>query len=31
MTRVRKKFQMLGLNDAIETIRGAGYRLHISW
>lgn len=31
ITRVRKKFQQLGINDAIETVRGAGYRLNISW
>ena len=27
MTRVRRKFQKLGLQDAVETVRGAGYRL----
>ena len=31
MTRVRKKFQELGLTDAIETVRGSGYRLNVSW
>ncbi|MFJ5763138.1 response regulator transcription factor [Neobacillus sp. NPDC093182] len=31
ITRVRKKFQELGLHDAVETVRGAGYRLNISW
>jgi len=31
ITRVRKKFQQLGINDAVETVRGAGYRLHVSW
>ncbi|MFD2043004.1 response regulator transcription factor [Ornithinibacillus salinisoli] len=31
VTRVRKKFQDLGIQGAIETVRGAGYRLHISW
>lgn len=31
ITRVRKKFQALGIEDAVETVRGAGYRLHISW
>ncbi|MFE8698379.1 response regulator transcription factor [Cytobacillus sp. FJAT-53684] len=31
ITRVRKKFQELGINDAVETVRGAGYRLNVSW
>ena len=31
ITRVRKKFQELGIEDAVETVRGAGYRLNISW
>ncbi|MDF2858589.1 MAG: yxdJ [Neobacillus sp.] len=31
ITRVRKKFQELGIHDAVETVRGAGYRLHVSW
>lgn len=31
VTRVRKKFQELGISEAIETVRGAGYRLNISW
>ncbi|QKY68495.1 response regulator transcription factor [Lentibacillus sp. CBA3610] len=31
MTRVRKKFQELGITDAVETVRGAGYRLHVTW
>ncbi|WP_232696068.1 response regulator transcription factor [Brevibacillus daliensis] len=31
ITRVRKKFQDLGIEDAIETVRGAGYRLVITW
>ncbi|UJL47735.1 response regulator transcription factor [Virgibacillus sp. NKC19-16] len=31
ITRVRKKFQELGINDAVETVRGAGYRLHVTW
>lgn len=31
ITRVRKKFQELGITDAVETVRGAGYRLNISW
>lgn len=31
ITRVRKKLQEIGLNDVVETVRGAGYRLNISW
>ncbi|MEW9676994.1 response regulator transcription factor [Lentibacillus sp. L22] len=31
ITRVRKKFQELGIEDAVETVRGAGYRLQITW
>ncbi|HLR62107.1 MAG TPA: response regulator transcription factor [Lentibacillus sp.] len=31
ITRVRKKFQEIGIIDAIETVRGAGYRLHVTW
>jgi two-component system, OmpR family, response regulator YxdJ len=31
LTRVRKKFQEIGLQDAVETVRGAGYRLRVSW
>jgi two-component system, OmpR family, response regulator YxdJ len=31
ITRVRKKFQEVGIKDAVETVRGAGYRLNISW
>jgi DNA-binding response OmpR family regulator len=31
ITRVRKKLQAVGIKDAIETVRGAGYRLNISW
>ncbi|MGG3801424.1 response regulator transcription factor [Metabacillus fastidiosus] len=30
ITRVRKKFLELGIKDAVETVRGAGYRLNIS-
>lgn len=30
MTRVRKKFSQLGIQDAVETVRGAGYRLNMS-
>lgn len=31
VTRVRKKFQEVGIHDAIETVRGVGYRLHVTW
>ncbi|KKB74036.1 MULTISPECIES: response regulator transcription factor [Bacillus] len=31
ITRVRKKFLELGIEDAVETVRGAGYRLNVSW
>lgn len=31
ITRVRKKFQQLGISDAVETVRGAGYRLNVAW
>ncbi|UHA76173.1 response regulator transcription factor [Paenibacillus sp. 481] len=31
MTRLRKKLSDLGIEDAMETIRGVGYRLHITW
>ena len=31
MTRVRRKLKELGINDAIETIRGSGYRLNKVW
>lgn len=31
MARVRKKFQEIGIEDAVETVRGAGYRLRITW
>ncbi|TSB45268.1 response regulator transcription factor [Alkalicoccobacillus porphyridii] len=31
MARVRKQLQRLGIQSAIETIRGAGYRMHITW
>ncbi|GAA0607408.1 response regulator transcription factor [Virgibacillus siamensis] len=30
ITRVRKKFYELGITGAVETVRGAGYRLNIS-
>lgn len=31
VTRIRKKLQELGIEGAIETVRGAGYRLLPSW
>ena len=31
VTRVRKKLQEVGIEDAVETVRGAGYRLRITW
>ncbi|HLR22370.1 MAG TPA: response regulator transcription factor [Pseudogracilibacillus sp.] len=31
LTRVRKKLQELGIENAVETVRGVGYRLHITW
>lgn len=31
VTRVRKKFQQIGISKAIETVRGVGYRLHVTW
>lgn len=31
LTRVRKRFQEIGINDAIETVRGVGYRFHVTW
>lgn len=31
ITRVRKKLMELGIEDAVETIRGVGYRLQVTW
>src|SRR5690625_1035350 len=31
ITRTRKKFQELGLTNVIETIRGSGYLLKLTW
>ncbi|SEG24956.1 response regulator transcription factor [Paenibacillus sp. UNC499MF] len=31
VTRLRKKLAELGIDDAIETLRGVGYRLHLTW
>ncbi|MCY6484151.1 response regulator transcription factor [Clostridium aestuarii] len=31
ITRVRKKLNKFGIENAIETVRGSGYRLNITW
>ncbi|MGH1286439.1 response regulator [Bacillus toyonensis] len=31
VARVRKKLEELGIKDALDTVRGAGYRLKITW
>lgn len=31
MTRVRKKLKSIGINEAVETIRGSGYLLQVTW
>lgn len=31
VTRVRKKLEELGIRHAIETVRGVGYRLDVTW
>lgn len=31
VTRLRKKLQELGIDEALETVRGYGYRLNVSW
>ncbi|KLV29430.1 MULTISPECIES: response regulator transcription factor [Priestia] len=31
VARVRKKFEEVGLSDLVETVRGAGYRLVVTW
>jgi two-component system, OmpR family, response regulator YxdJ len=31
MTRLRKKLSEVGIEDAIETVRGAGYRINLTW
>lgn len=31
MTRVRKKFEAISIKGAVETVRGAGYRLNVVW
>ncbi|MCU9614399.1 response regulator transcription factor [Caldibacillus lycopersici] len=31
ITRVRKKLELFGIQGAIETVRGVGYRMHVTW
>ncbi|MEH7270651.1 DNA-binding response regulator, partial [Bacillus toyonensis] len=31
ITRIRYKLKELGIRNALETIRGSGYRLHNTW
>lgn len=31
ITRVRKKLESMGIKNSLETVRGAGYRLKITW
>lgn len=31
LTRVRKRMQEIGIKNAIETVRGVGYRMHVTW
>lgn len=31
VARLRKKFTELGIENAIETVKGMGYRLNASW
>ena len=31
VARLRKKFQEIGVDDALETVRGYGYRLNVTW
>lgn len=31
ITRVRKRLQEIGIVDAVETVRGVGYRLNVTW
>ncbi|HDR5150259.1 TPA: winged helix-turn-helix transcriptional regulator, partial [Bacillus anthracis] len=31
ITRLRKKFNELGIENAIETVRGLGYRFNATW
>ncbi len=31
ITRVRKRLTELGIGDALETVRGLGYRLNTTW
>ncbi|NSL52213.1 response regulator transcription factor [Calidifontibacillus erzurumensis] len=31
VARLRKKLQQIGIGDALETVRGYGYRLNVTW
>ncbi|NLT95841.1 MAG: response regulator transcription factor [Clostridia bacterium] len=31
VARLRKKLQEIGIDDAVETVRGYGYRLNVTW
>ena len=31
VARLRKKLQEIGIDDALETVRGYGYRLNVTW
>ncbi|WP_010096605.1 response regulator transcription factor [Ornithinibacillus scapharcae] len=31
ITRVRKKLQEIGIHEGVETVRGVGYRLYVTW
>ncbi|HHV64353.1 MAG TPA: response regulator transcription factor [Peptococcaceae bacterium] len=31
VARLRKKLQEIGINEALETVRGHGYRLNVTW
>ena len=31
ITRLRKKFNELGIENSIETVRGLGYRFNATW
>lgn len=31
ITRVRKKLQEVGISESVETVRGVGYRLSVTW
>ncbi|MCC0634939.1 MULTISPECIES: response regulator transcription factor [unclassified Clostridioides] len=31
VSRIRKRFEELGINDAVQTVRGVGYKLNKNW